>query len=231
MLLSHTAIDRAGGQTRQPAGCAQVGQHLLPLGASLRVLQQLRLVDQQKLGLRDFFLWVNDVAGEEKGPLTAGCMRANRAGRRKWGVGRHTREQPLGRGDARLVDRARQQGEEWVAKAEVAGQGQDQDRGLEEGLEPIKLWAKRLIDGVIQDEQGCDDLEFSWNDAPTIDPVAQAGIDDVSLRNGSATIDEVRARRGEPCQSKPVQLRPKIILDRDRVRTVEVDNNRSVRRV
>jgi hypothetical protein len=74
--------------------------------------------------------------------------------------------------------------------------GEDQDRSLEEGLEPIKLWAKRLIDGVIQDEQGCPDLEFAWKDAAAVDPSAQATIDDLSLRNGSATIDEVRARRG-----------------------------------
>jgi hypothetical protein len=51
---------------------------------------------------------------------------------------------------------------------------------------------------VIQDQQGCGDLEFAWNDAPTVDPAAQAQIDDVSLRNGSATIDEVRGRRGLP---------------------------------
>ncbi|MDR3512398.1 MAG: phage portal protein [Caulobacteraceae bacterium] len=75
--------------------------------------------------------------------------------------------------------------------------GEDQDRGLEEGLEPIKHWVKRLIDGVIQDEQGCPDLEFAWNDAAMVDPAAQANIDDVSLRNGSTTIDEVRARRGQ----------------------------------
>jgi hypothetical protein len=75
--------------------------------------------------------------------------------------------------------------------------GEDQDRGLEEGLEPLKLWAKRLIDGVIQDDQGCGDLEFAWNDGPTVDPVAQAGVDDLAMRNGSATIDEVRARRGQ----------------------------------
>jgi hypothetical protein len=74
--------------------------------------------------------------------------------------------------------------------------GADQSRGLEEGLEPLKRWAKRLIDGVIQDDFGFADLEFSWIDAPVVDPVAQSGIDDVSLRNGSTTIDEVRARRG-----------------------------------
>jgi hypothetical protein len=75
--------------------------------------------------------------------------------------------------------------------------GEDQDRSLEEGLEPIKLWAKRLIDGVIQEEQGGADLEFAWNDASAVDPVAQAGVDDLSLRNGSTTIDEVRGRRGQ----------------------------------
>ena len=74
----------------------------------------------------------------------------------------------------------------------------DQDRSAEEGAEPLKRWAKRLIDGVIQDDQGCTDLEFSWNDAAEVDPAKQASIDDVSLRNGSATIDEVRNRRGQP---------------------------------
>jgi len=72
----------------------------------------------------------------------------------------------------------------------------DQDRGLEEGLEPLKRWAKRLIDAVIQDDFGFPDLEFAWNDAPVVDPMQQAQIDDLSLRNGSATVDEVRARRG-----------------------------------
>ena len=75
--------------------------------------------------------------------------------------------------------------------------GEDKDRGLEEGLEPIKRWAKRLIDGVIQDDLGCPDLEFAWNDAVAVDPMQQAQIDDLALRNGSATIDEVRARRGQ----------------------------------
>ena len=76
--------------------------------------------------------------------------------------------------------------------------GADKDRGLEEGLEPIKRWAKRLIDGVIQDDLGSPDLEFAWNDPAAVDPMEQARIDDLSLRNGTATIDEVRARRGQP---------------------------------
>ncbi len=74
----------------------------------------------------------------------------------------------------------------------------DQGRSTEEGAEPLKRWAKRLIDGVIQDDQNCPDLEFAWNDAGEVDPAKQASIDDLCLRNGSATIDEVRNRRGQP---------------------------------
>ena len=73
----------------------------------------------------------------------------------------------------------------------------DQDRGLEEGLEPVKLWVKRFIDGVIQDDMGFDGLEFAWNDTPEIDPAIQSQIDDRNLKNGSAVIDEVRDARGQ----------------------------------
>lgn len=74
---------------------------------------------------------------------------------------------------------------------------EDQDRALEEGLEPVMLWAKRWIDGVIHDEQGCPDLEFVFEDTPSIDPALQANIDDQNLRNLSVTIDEVRDTRGQ----------------------------------
>ena len=74
--------------------------------------------------------------------------------------------------------------------------GEDQDRSLEEGLTPLKLWIKRLIDEVNEREFGVTDLEFAWHEAVEIDPAAQSEIDDRSLRNGSATINEVRARRG-----------------------------------
>jgi hypothetical protein len=35
--------------------------------------------------------------------------------------------------------------------------GEDQERALEEGLEPLKLWRKRLIDSIIAEEFGYDD--------------------------------------------------------------------------
>lgn len=73
----------------------------------------------------------------------------------------------------------------------------DGERALEEGLTPILLWAKRMLDGVIQDDLGHADLEFAWNTARDIDPKVQAEIDNTNLRNGSDTINEVRERRGQ----------------------------------
>jgi hypothetical protein len=74
--------------------------------------------------------------------------------------------------------------------------GEDQSRSLEEGLSPLKLWVKRLVDGVNEAEFGETDLEFAWHDSPEIDALVQSQIDDACLKNGSATINEIRARRG-----------------------------------
>jgi hypothetical protein len=74
---------------------------------------------------------------------------------------------------------------------------EDQERSLEEGLEPLQLWMKRWIDDVIQIEFGYTDLEFTFVKATSIDPLIQSEIDDRDLRNGSRTIDEVRHARGD----------------------------------
>lgn len=74
---------------------------------------------------------------------------------------------------------------------------EDQDRALEEGLEPLKMWRKRVLDGLIANEFGAPDLEFAFREDIDIDPGKQAEIDDRRLRNGSATWDEVRDRAGD----------------------------------
>jgi hypothetical protein len=75
--------------------------------------------------------------------------------------------------------------------------GEDQDRAIEEGLEPLKLWRKRWIDELIAAEFGGEDLEFVWKEDVDTDPAKQAEMDDRCLKNMSSTIDEVRDRRGE----------------------------------
>jgi len=74
---------------------------------------------------------------------------------------------------------------------------EDQERSLEEGLEPLQLWMKRWIDDVIQIDFGYSDLEFAFVKATSIDPQVQSEIDDRDLRNGSKMIDEVRHARGD----------------------------------
>jgi hypothetical protein len=84
----------------------------------------------------------------------------------------------------------------FVKQMNRATAGEDQDRSLEEGLAPLKAWVKRLVDEVNEREFGETDLEFAWHDAPELDLMIQSQVDDVALRNGSATINEIRARRG-----------------------------------
>lgn len=75
--------------------------------------------------------------------------------------------------------------------------GEDQERSLEEGLEPLKKWRKRLIDQLIEEEFGYPDLEFEFRIETEIDPKVQSDVDDKALRNGSAIIDEIRESRGQ----------------------------------
>jgi hypothetical protein len=77
-----------------------------------------------------------------------------------------------------------------------AGGQQQADTADEEGTQQRKLWWKRIADGIIEDEFGFDDLEWGWNDATSVQPLIQAQIDDLNLRNGSTFINEVRDVRG-----------------------------------
>lgn len=75
---------------------------------------------------------------------------------------------------------------------------EDQDRALEEGLEPILVWAKRLFDHIIQDDLGYSDLEFAWITERDLDKEKQARINETYVRNGIKTINEVRGDLGLP---------------------------------
>lgn len=68
--------------------------------------------------------------------------------------------------------------------------------GLEEGLMPLMLWVKRLIDRLIVQYWGWSDLEFCWTDTKDIDPKVQAEIDATYINCGVLTPNEVRARLG-----------------------------------
>lgn len=65
-----------------------------------------------------------------------------------------------------------------------------------EGLGPSLAFIKDCIDDVIRGPLAMDDLEFRWNTELDVDPSTQATIDDLNVRNGIQSIDEVRQRQG-----------------------------------
>jgi hypothetical protein len=105
---------------------------------------------------------------------------------------------------------------------------EDQERSLEEGLEPLQLWMKRWIDDVIQIEFGHADLEFAFVKATSIDPQVQSEIDDRDLRNGSKTIDEVRHARGDDPLADGLGAKPMLYTSGGAVPLGSMERNPSV---
>jgi len=68
---------------------------------------------------------------------------------------------------------------------------------LEEGLHPVMLWVKGLLDKLIWKYFGFTDLEFKWEEKESTNELDQSMIDDRNVKNGTAKINEVRTRRGD----------------------------------
>lgn len=71
-----------------------------------------------------------------------------------------------------------------------------QQAALEEGLAPLQNWVKRLVDSILAREFQAPDLEFAWMLDRESDPLRTAQVDDIYLRAGVKTVDEVRAALG-----------------------------------
>jgi len=67
----------------------------------------------------------------------------------------------------------------------------------EEGLWPILKWAKRLIDGVLNEDFGETELEFAWGEDAQIDAAKQAQVLTSYVDAGILTRNEARAKLGE----------------------------------
>ena len=72
----------------------------------------------------------------------------------------------------------------------------DKERGEDEGLAPIMVWTRRLINSSINKYFGFDDLQFIWAETRDQNPQEAADIDAELVRNGILTINEVRQSRG-----------------------------------
>lgn len=80
-------------------------------------------------------------------------------------------------------------------------------QALEEGLHPIMQWVKDTMDLLIWKYFDCKDLEFVWEDQESVSPDLQSQIDDRALKNGTVTVNEIRAKRGDdPVEGGDVPL-------------------------
>ena len=68
----------------------------------------------------------------------------------------------------------------------------DQERAKDEGLFPVLLYMKRLMDRIIKEDFERDDLEFHWNDDEQKDPQVQANIYAIYVKEGIMSRNEVR---------------------------------------
>lgn len=70
------------------------------------------------------------------------------------------------------------------------------ESATEEGLVPLKLWVKELIDGIIEDDLGVLDLEFAWLEEEEIDAKTKAEILREDVKAGIVKIAEARDDKG-----------------------------------
>jgi SPP1 gp7 family putative phage head morphogenesis protein len=66
----------------------------------------------------------------------------------------------------------------------------------EEGLAPIMLWVKNLIDYIVWKYFGYKDLHLSWVDEKDPDPLQQAQINQIYVTTGVKMVNEVREEIG-----------------------------------
>lgn len=69
------------------------------------------------------------------------------------------------------------------------------ESATEEGVRPWTVTIKDLMDRLIWTYWGYDDLEFAWRPTTEGDPLKRAMADDVDIKNGVRSVDEVRVDR------------------------------------
>lgn len=71
-----------------------------------------------------------------------------------------------------------------------------QETAAQEGLAPLQQWVKGLIDSILMDDFGTEDLEFQWFDEEELDPNIKSQILDREVGSGLLTMNEARAEKG-----------------------------------
>ena len=72
------------------------------------------------------------------------------------------------------------------------------DTAIEEGLQPMMLWIKSLMDRIVTEVFGYRDLEFVWDDIEDLDTTEKQRLDLELFRAGLMSGDQFLANRGQP---------------------------------
>jgi hypothetical protein len=72
------------------------------------------------------------------------------------------------------------------------------DQAQAEGLLPRMNWIRNLINLMVWKYFGYTDLEFDWDQEEALEPLEAAQIEDIKIKNGSLSVDEVRQKEGLP---------------------------------
>jgi hypothetical protein len=72
----------------------------------------------------------------------------------------------------------------------------EKERAEQEGLAPLQMWVKNLMDRLIAEDFGAPDLEFSWYDDTSVDPLQLAQVNNTYVAAGIKTRNEVRSELG-----------------------------------
>lgn len=83
-----------------------------------------------------------------------------------------------------------------------------QETAASEGLAPMMGWVKSLMDGLILDLWGDEDLEFIWQDEDELDPKTKSEILDRDSSSGLITINQARKDMGLEPYPEPEFDRP-----------------------
>ena len=76
-------------------------------------------------------------------------------------------------------------------------------QAMAEGLLPLMRWIERLWNEIIHDYIGYSEVNFTWEEVETLSALEKAQINEIEIRSGVRTPNEVREKLGlKPIEEK-----------------------------
>jgi hypothetical protein len=99
----------------------------------------------------------------------------------------------------------------FIKQMNRATAGTQKEQSDEEGLGPILMWIKSLIDDILKNELNSGDLEFAWGEDTQTDPVQEETILSGYTKSAILTLNQARSRLGEDPYTDPMADQPLVL--------------------